>query len=119
MRKWGLMAVLAAALCNSSQAFAADAAYGEYLAGECKGCHVLKGDAPGDIPSLDGYDGESIQDALNAYRKGERKDASEAMKSVAAALDDDQVAALGAFFDKMAKEAEAKEEEKEKEAAKK
>ena len=79
--------------------------YGEYLSGECKNCHVLKGESKGDIPSLEGFDGETIADALNAYRKGERKDASEAMKSVAAALDDEQVAALA---EKAEEAAEAK-----------
>lgn len=108
MRLLGLTVLAGAMFCTSTASLAADPAYGEYLAGECKGCHVLKGDAPGDIPSLDGWDGEGIKDALNAYKKGEREDASEAMKSVAVALDDDQVAALGAYFEKLSKEAEGK-----------
>ncbi len=108
MRLLGLTVLAGLMFASSTTSFAADAAYGEYLAGECKGCHVLKGDAPGDIPSLDGWDGESITDALKAYKKGERNDASDAMKSVAAALDNDQIAALGAYFDKLAKAADAK-----------
>jgi cytochrome c len=78
----------------SGPALAADLAYGRYLASECVTCH--RAEARGAIPAIAGLPSEYFVHALRAYRSGRR--ANPAMESVARSLDDDQIAALAAYF---------------------
>lgn len=72
-----------------------DPAYGEYLSGECVTCHQIDGDYDG-IPSIIGWFEEDFVLALHAYRQGLRP--HPVMEMVAARLDDEQIAALAAYF---------------------
>jgi cytochrome c553 len=68
-------------------------ALGRHLAQECASCHGAGSSA---IPPLAGRDAESLVQALEAYRRGERT--NPAMVSVAQSLDDEQIRALALFF---------------------
>ena len=69
--------------------------YGAYLSGECMSCH-RSGAAPSDIPSLDGLSPDHIVEALREYQSGQRT--NPVMVSVARSLNEEQTAALAAFF---------------------
>lgn len=84
------MGVIAAPL----QASGGDIAYGEYLAGDCTGCHRPEG-AEG-IPSIAGRAPEDFTAALSAFRDGSRD--NPAMRLMAERLTEEEVAALAAYF---------------------
>jgi cytochrome c553 len=70
-------------------------AYGRHLAGECTSCHRLDG-APSAIPSILGKTQDEFIALLTAYRDGSKT--NQVMISVANSLDDEQMAALAAYF---------------------
>jgi cytochrome c553 len=70
-------------------------AYGEYLSGECMSCH-RPGTMPSSIPSLSALGAGRIADVLREYKSGKRT--NPVMVSVAKALTEDQINALGAYF---------------------
>ena len=72
----------------------ADLEYGEYLGGECTGCHVSGG--AGAIPNIHGLDPNYLYSALRAYASGKRE--NDAMVSVSRRLDAEQMIAITAFF---------------------
>lgn len=74
---------------------AGDAAYGEYLAGECTTCHGAADKERG-IPPITGWDEEAFVAVLKSYKTKER--ANPAMQLVAASLDEEQMAALAAYY---------------------
>ena len=88
----------------SSSAVAADdarrLAYGRHLAAECTSCHRMDGVDNG-IPSITGWPPEDFAATLAFYKDGARQNA--AMKSVADSLDQEQVAALAAYFGSLPK----------------
>ena len=69
--------------------------YGEYLSGECTGCHRAGAD-DGAIPPIIGLEPERFIAALKEFRQEVRT--NPAMVSVAKSLDDEQIAALAAYF---------------------
>ncbi len=79
-------------------------AYGAYLSGECATCHLSgkqldSGGSAGHfsgVPGIVGLDSAHFIDAMMAYRSGERT--NPAMVSAARALDDEQIAALAAYY---------------------
>lgn len=73
----------------------ADAAYGEYLAGDCAACHRRTGAGAG-IPAIAGKPAGHIVTALVEYRLGRRD--NEVMTIRAARLGDEEIAALAAHF---------------------
>jgi cytochrome c553 len=75
---------------------AADAALGEYLAGECVGCHQLSGRTSGGIPRIVGKSENDLIAALNAYKTGKRENS--VMRNIAGRLTEEEIAALAAFF---------------------
>ena len=76
---------------------AGDAAAGKAAAGACAGCHGESGVASDPAnPSLAGQDAQYLASALQAYKDGTRKD--EAMKGLAAGLDDKAMKNLAAFY---------------------
>jgi cytochrome c553 len=81
-----------------SQAPAAgDKAAGATASAGCAGCHGSDGvSANSAFPSLAGQDATYLVSALGAYKQGTRND--ETMKGLAAALGDDAVKNLAAFF---------------------
>jgi cytochrome c553 len=81
----------------ASQASERQLALGRHLAQECASCHGAGRSA---IPPLAGRDAESLVQALEAYRRGERT--NPAMVSVAQSLDDQQIRALALYFASLA-----------------
>lgn len=78
--------------------------YGRHLARECTGCH--RPDAPGSaIPALAGRPADEIVELLQAYRSGRKT--NPVMVSVAKSLDDEQSAALAAYFSSLPEPAPA------------
>ncbi|MGD9785773.1 MAG: cytochrome c [Hyphomicrobiaceae bacterium] len=70
-------------------------AYGKHLSGECTTCHRIDGTDNG-IPSIIGWPADAFVAVLISYRDGERT--NQAMISVAKSLEEDQMAALAAYF---------------------
>jgi len=77
---------------------AADVAFGEYLANECVTCHQKTGNYSG-IPSITGWPPETFVQALNSYRWRERQ--NPIMQTIADQLNDDEMAALAAYFEQL------------------
>ena len=97
---------LALGLGSWSIAAAADDAklksYGRHLAQECTGCHRIDGIDNG-IPSIVGWDAERFVTTLRFYQAGART--NPVMVSVAKSLDDEQLAALAAYYGSLPKPA--------------
>ncbi len=74
--------------------------YGRHLAQECTGCHRIDGVDNG-IPSILGWDAERFVTTLKFYQTGERP--NPVMVSVAKSLDDEQLAALAAYYGSLQK----------------
>jgi cytochrome c553 len=67
----------------------------------CRGCHGIPGYRSAfpdvyPVPKLGGQQGAYIVNALQEYRSGVRKHAT--MRSIAATLNDQQIAALAAYY---------------------
>ena len=69
--------------------------YGRHLAQECTTCHRIDGTDNG-IPSIVGLEPDYFAGTIGFYKRGERS--NQAMVSVAQSLDDEQVAALAAYY---------------------
>ncbi len=78
-----------------------DVEYGEYLSSECVSCHLKSDDAQG-IPPIIGLDEASFMVLMQAYRTKERENPT--MQTIAGALDDEQLAALAAYFSTLSKD---------------
>lgn len=72
-----------------------DADYGEYLSSECLTCHQSDGSAEG-IPSITRWPTEDFVVAMHAYKRKLRP--HPVMQMMAGRLNDDEIAALAAFF---------------------
>lgn len=72
-----------------------DLEYGEYLSGECVGCHSATGADKG-IPPINGLDPDGFVDIMKAYKAKELE--NEAMQLIAGRLDDEQMASLALYF---------------------
>jgi cytochrome c553 len=75
-------------------------AYGKHLAQDCTGCHRIDGTDNG-IPSIVAWDKDTFITTLKFYKDGVRP--NPAMVSVATSLDDEQMAALAAFYSALPK----------------
>jgi cytochrome c553 len=97
---------LALGLGSWSLAAAADDAklksYGRHLAQECTGCHRIDGVDNG-IPSIIGWDAQRFMTTVRFYQAGART--NPVMVSVANSLDDEQLAALAAYYGSLPKPA--------------
>lgn len=80
---------------DSVLALEGDIEYGEYLSTECTTCHQRSGDHAG-IPGIVGWPEEDFVVAMHAYKQALRPHA--VMQSVAQRLDDEEIAALAAYF---------------------
>lgn len=78
-----------------AESLAGDAEYGAFLAGECVTCHQESGDFDG-IPPIVGWPLESFVAAMRAYQDGVR--ANPVMRTIAARYDEEELAALAAYF---------------------
>jgi cytochrome c553 len=105
----GLLAAAAPAAAQSAPA--ADAAAqgkGDIKAaqgkiGACIGCHSIPGYRASypmvySVPMIHGQSGKYIENALNAYRSGERNHPT--MKAIAGSLTDQDIADLAAYYGK-------------------
>ncbi len=72
-----------------------DAEFGEFLSGECTTCHRRDGGADG-IPSITGWPEDGFVTVMHAYREKVRPNVT--MQTIAARLDDEEIAALAAYF---------------------
>lgn len=72
-----------------------DVEYGEYLGSECKTCHQTSGTNDG-IPNIIGLSTDDFATAMHAYREKFRD--NPVMQLVANRLDDEEIAALAAYF---------------------
>ena len=97
-----LAAVTALTLMTSANfAFAAgDAAAGKAKAASCAGCHGAKGiSATPMYPNLAGQKAAYIAKQLKAFKDGTR--AEPTMKAMTAALSDEDMANLGAYYESL------------------
>lgn len=87
-----------AALLISTAAFSAgDIKAGQAKAATCFGCHGPQGIAfAPNFPNLAGQKELYLSSAIKAYKTGDRNDPT--MKAMVAALNDDDIANLAAFF---------------------
>ena len=76
-------------------AIVGDVAYGEYLAGECMACHSTEPQDTG-LPAIHGWDDTDFMIALLEYKLRARDNAP--MQMVAQALNNEEIAALAAYF---------------------
>ncbi len=81
---------------SATTALAADAAFGEYLAGECVICHRRDGQDKG-IPSIVGWPTEQFVTVIRSYKSKDRP--NPVMQAVANRLSDEEVAALAAYYE--------------------
>jgi cytochrome c len=72
-----------------------DPEYGEYLASECKTCHQTSGANDG-IPGISGWPTEDFVVAMHAYKQKLRP--HPVMQMMAGRLNDEEIAALAAYF---------------------
>jgi cytochrome c553 len=82
---------------------AQDAAAGQKKAATCIGCHGIPGYQASfpeihKVPMISGQNAKFIVASLQAYKKGERKHPT--MKAIAGSLSDQDMADLGAFYEK-------------------
>ena len=75
---------------------AGDAETGKAKAGSCAGCHGANGEGRGSNPPLAGKDENAFVQAMQDYKTGKRSNAM--MKTFAAALSDQDVANLAAYY---------------------
>jgi len=76
-------------------AIVGDVEYGEYLGSECKTCHLATGGDDG-IPNIVGLPIADFATAMHAYREKFRE--NPVMQIVAGRLDNEEIAALAAYF---------------------
>jgi cytochrome c553 len=94
---------LAATVFMAPVANAQDAAAGQKKAAMCIGCHGIPGYQASfpevhKVPMISGQNAKFIVASLQAYKKGERKHPT--MKAIATSLSDQDMADLGAFYEK-------------------
>lgn len=77
-------------------AFGGDVEYGAYLAAECASCHRAGGDEERQIPSIAGLEEETFMAVMQGYKSKTLENI--AMQTIASGLDEEQMAALAAYF---------------------
>ena len=96
IRGLGRAALAAACLIAAAAPGAAEEGY--RLSQGCAGCHGTDGASPGaTIPILGGQNGVYLAEAMRAYKQGERD--YYVMNIIAQAFTDDQIDAIGEWFD--------------------
>lgn len=83
------------AIAGNADDAAGDVEYGAYLAQECSACHHINVKKPG-IPHIVGLPMDYFIAALSGYKAGARDNST--MQTIARSLDDEQIAALAAYF---------------------
>ncbi|WP_306258012.1 c-type cytochrome [Pararhizobium sp. IMCC21322] len=78
---------------------AGDVEYGAYLAAECASCHsagIAGSDDGRQIPSIAGLEEETFMAVMQGYKSKTLENI--AMQTIASGLDEEQLAALAAYF---------------------
>jgi len=89
--------VIGLSMVSHANAFSGDAAAGKTKAATCAGCHGGNGiGIMGSYPNLAGQHADYIAKQLKAFKSGDRKDP--VMAPMAAALSDQDMADLGAYY---------------------
>lgn len=83
-------------------AAASDVEYGAYLAAECASCHRVGGHDERQIPSIAGLQEEAFIAMMQGYKSKTLENV--AMQTIASGLDEEQLAALAAYFATLATE---------------
>ena len=103
MNKLSILASVAfsAALTISGSALAGNAAAGKNKTAMCQGCHGIPGyhasfPAVFQVPKLGGQHASYLVKALQAYKSGERSNAT--MRAIAASLSEQDMADLAAYY---------------------
>jgi cytochrome c553 len=92
-----LLLISALMLLVSTQVFAADAAAGKVKSAQCAACHGANGISPmGLYPNLAGQKEQYLTKQMADFKSGVRKDPT--MQAMIAALSDEDVANLSAFY---------------------
>ena len=86
---------LVAAFYTQSTSAEVSMEYGEYLASECTGCHLLSG-KESNIPSIIDWEAESFIAVLSAYKSKELE--NKVMQNIATRLGADEMASLAQYF---------------------
>lgn len=89
-------AMPALASSEPGKAIKGDAAFGEYLSGTCVTCHQASGRSTGGIPPIVAWPEDQFVAVMNSYRSKDRE--NQVMRTIAAALTDEEIAALAAYF---------------------
>ena len=98
-RQCALLALSLWAAAGSGAAVqAGDAAFGEYLSGECATCHRADGADKG-IPSIVGWPADQFVAVLKSYKAKHRS--NPVMQTVAAKFSDEEMEALAAYYAKL------------------
>jgi cytochrome c553 len=102
MHKFLTLVALVALSINVQTAMAGDAAAGKARAATCSACHGATGiSANGMWPNLAGQKEAYLAKQMKAFRDGDRKDPM--MAPMAAALSDDDIANLAAYYASLGK----------------
>lgn len=97
MRGGGRLSIFAfVLLAGGESARASDIALGEYLSSACVTCHQKSGLVTGGVPAIVGWPTDQFVAVMNAYKNRERD--NEVMRTQAASLSADDIAALAAYF---------------------
>lgn len=91
--RFGMLAMLVSA--GAERSAAGDAAFGEYLSGECVACHRRDGQDKG-IPAIIGWPEDQFLAVLKSYKAKERPNV--VMQTITGRLTDEEMAALAAYF---------------------
>ena len=81
---------------SSLPAIKGDRAFGEYLSSECVTCHQASGKSVGGIPAIIGWPEDQFLAVMHAYKNKDRE--NNVMQTVAGKLQEDELAALAAYF---------------------
>ena len=73
-----------------------DRALGEYLAGECVGCHQVTGQANGALPSIIAWPEDQFIAVMQSYKNKDRE--NQIMQTLAGRLSASEIEALAAYF---------------------
>ncbi|MFN3892700.1 MAG: c-type cytochrome [Beijerinckiaceae bacterium] len=96
-----LTAFCAAAIAQAPAASAqkGDKELGQYLSSECVTCHQASGEQTGGVPSITGWPDEQFVAVMHSYKNKDRD--NQVMRTIAARLSDEEIAALAAYFSEL------------------
>lgn len=93
--RWLSLGMIATWFATAPPAIAADIAFGEYLSGECSGCHRKDGQEKG-IPAIIGWSADQFVAVMNAYKTKDRP--NPVMQTIAGKFSDQELEALAAYY---------------------